>query len=210
MTHRLLLVDDSELIRRGLRLLLSTVDGCEVLGEACDGQAALEAVESLRPDVVLSDAKMPRMGGVDLARELASRHPGLPVILLTTFEDDAVVRSAIGAGVAGFLLKDSSIEDLVAAIEAARLGGLVLDPRVARAAVTPAPSADPLEVLTPGERQVARLVATGATNAEIAAHLFITEGTVKNHVSSLLRKLEQRDRTALALHLSKALGPAAG
>ena len=147
-------------------------------------------------------------GGVELAREIGQRHPGLPVILLTTFDDDAVVRGAVDAGVAGFLLKDSSTDDLVAAIGSAQSGGLVLDPRIARAAVTPAPVvSDPLAALTPGEHAVAELVAEGATNQEIAQRLFIAEGTVKNHVSALLRKLDQRDRTGLALFLSRTRPP---
>ena len=208
MTTKLVLVDDSELIRRGLKLLLCTAPDLEVIGEAGDGVEALALLETVRPDVVLSDVKMPRKGGVELAREIGQRHPGLPVILLTTFDDDAVVRGAVDAGVAGFLLKDSSTDDLVAAIGSAQSGGLVLDPRIARAAVTPAPVvSDPLAALTPGEHAVAELVAEGATNQEIAQRLFIAEGTVKNHVSALLRKPDQRDRTGLALFLSRTRPP---
>lgn len=202
---RLVLVDDSELIRRGLRLLLSTTDDMEVVGEAGDGREALALLEQSRPDVVLSDVKMPRMGGVELAGEIAARWPGLPVILLTTFDDRATVGAAMHAGVSGFLLKDSSTDDLVAAIGSVQGGGLVLDPRIARAAVTSASTPDPLAPLTPAERAVATLVARGATNGEIAAELVLSEGTVKNHVSSLLRKLDQRDRTGLALLLVRHL-----
>lgn len=211
---RIVIVDDQQLMRRGLSMLLGTEDGIDVVAEAGDGREALAVVDSTRPDVVLSDAQMPVMGGVELVAELGRAHPGLPTIILTTFDDEALVRRAIAAGAAGFLLKDSSTDDLVHAIRAVVDGGLVIDPRVARAALTrPAEpgstSADtsPLAVLTRAERAVATEVATGATNGEIAATLVIAEGTVKNHVSALLRKLGQRDRTALALLLARYLQP---
>lgn len=203
---RVLLVDDSELIRRGLRLLLSTADDVDVVGEASDGHAALDWLASTQmlPDVVLSDVKMAGMGGIELAANVAQRYPELPVILLTTFDDHDTVAAAMHAGVSGFLLKDSTTDDLISAIAAVKCGGMVLDPRITRAALS-AP-ANPLAELTPSELNVARLVAQGATNIEIAQQLFITEGTVKNHVSALLRKLEQRDRTGLALLLSRSFG----
>ncbi|MDO5739298.1 MAG: response regulator transcription factor [Ornithinimicrobium sp.] len=212
---RVVIVDDQQLMRRGLTMLLGTEDGIEVVGEAGHGREALAVVATSRPDVVLTDAQMPVMGGVELVAELRRVHPELPVIILTTFDDDDLVRRAIAAGAAGFLLKDSSTTDLVHAIKAVADGGLVIDPRVARAALS-RPSADqsparvdtsPLAVLTRAERAVATEVATGATNSEIAATLVIAEGTVKNHVSALLRKLGQRDRTALALLLARYLVP---
>ena len=212
---RILIVDDQMLIRRGISMLLGTEEGIEVVGEASDGNEALSAVETLRPDVVLSDAQMPVMGGVQLIAELRLTHPDLPVIILTTFDDGDLVRRAIAAGAAGFLLKDSSTEDIVRALRAVIDGGLAIDPRVARAALT-RPSAEgasaaaipsPIAVLTRAERAVATEVATGATNGEIAQTLVIAEGTVKNHVSALLRKLNQRDRTALALLLARYLEP---
>lgn len=212
---RVVIVDDQQLMRRGLSMLLGTEDGLEVVGEAGEGREALAVVATTRPDVVLSDAQMPVMGGVELVTELGRAHPDLPTIILTTFDDEALVRRAIAAGAAGFLLKDSSTDDLVHAIRAVSNGGLVIDPRVARAALT-RPAADaaptsaetsPVAVLTRAERAVATEVATGATNGEIAATLVIAEGTVKNHVSALLRKLGQRDRTALALLLARYLDP---
>lgn len=210
---RVVIVDDQQLMRRGLSMLLGTEDGLEVVGEAGEGREALTVVDTTRPDVVLSDAQMPVMGGVELVAELRSTHPDLPTIILTTFDDEALVRRAIAAGAAGFLLKDSSTDDLVHAIRAVINGGLVIDPRVARAALTrpdAAPTSvktSPVAVLTRAERAVATEVATGATNGEIAATLVIAEGTVKNHVSALLRKLGQRDRTALALLLARYLDP---
>lgn len=213
---RVVIVDDQQLMRRGLTMLLGTEEGIDVVGEAGDGREALAVVAATGPDVVLSDAQMPVMGGVELVAELRRSHPDVPTIILTTFDDDDLVRQAVAAGSAGFLLKDSSTVDLVRAIRAVCEGGLVIDPRVARAALTRTPpgSAEagaartsPLAVLTRVERAVAAEVATGATNSEIAATLVIAEGTAKNHVSALLRKLGQRDRTALALLLARYLGP---
>lgn len=209
---RLVLVDDQQLIRRGLGLVLETVGGVDVVGEAADGREALAVIETTHPDVVLADARMPVMDGVALVAACRDAHPGLPVLVLTTFDDDELVRDALAAGAAGFLLKDSSPDALADAIRAAESGGLVIDPRVARAAMTPRStpptSEEPLlAVLTATERAVAEYVALGATNSEIAAALHLAEGTVKNHVSALLRKLDQRDRIALALTLHQVFQP---
>lgn len=206
---RVVIVDDQELLRRGLSLLLSTESEVNVVGQAANGIDALSVIADTRPDVVLSDARMPRMDGIELVTAMRASHPEIPTIILTTFDDDDLVRRAIAAGASGFLLKDSSTDDLVQAMRAALEGGLVIDPRVARIAFSrspesmdvDAPSDGPLAVLTRAERVVAAQVATGANNSEIAANLFLAEGTVKNHVSVLLRKLDQRDRTGLALLL---------
>lgn len=199
---RVLLVDDQQLLRRGIRMLLETEDGIEVVGEAADGREALAVVADCSPDVVLTDARMPHMDGVELVGKLAEAHPGVPAIVLTTFDDEDIVRGAVAAGAAGFLLKDVSTTKLAEAIAQVAAGGMVIDPRVARLAFAKEKAADdPLAVLTPAERAVAQAVSRGLTNAEIAAELVLAEGTVKNHVSSLLRKLQQRDRTGLALTL---------
>ena len=204
---RVLLVEDQQLIRRGLVMLLSTVEGVDVTAQAEDGQTALETLLEVEVDVVLTDAKMPRMDGVELASQCTHKYPNLPVLILTTFDDDALVQASLAAGASGFLLKDTSTEELTAALKAVVHGGMVIDPRVARAAVTPKTTADsPLAILTRSERIVAELVARGLTNTEIASKLVLSEGTVKNHVSALLRKLAERDRTTLALTLYKALG----
>ncbi|WP_425308019.1 response regulator transcription factor [Ammonicoccus fulvus] len=202
-----LVVDDQQLLRRGLRLLLGTEPGIEVVGEAADGQEALVMVERRRPDVVLADARMPGMDGLELVRALAGLDPPVTAVVLTTFDDEDIVRGAVGAGAAGFLLKDVTTDQLAEAIRAVARGGMVIDPRVARIAFGPeeVSSPDPLAILTRAERLVAERIARGLTNAEIAAELVIAEGTVKNHVINLLRKLGQRDRTGLALALYRAL-----
>ena len=205
---RIVLVDDQELLRRGVRLLLEAAGGIEVLAEAADGHEALAMIIKHRPEVVLADARMPGMDGVELVRRCVRSHPGLPVIILTTFDSDELVRDAVRAGAAGFLLKDVSPERLAEAIASVRDGGIVIDPRVAGVALRAAayvPDAEPdeLATLTRAERAVAVEVAAGRSNREIAAALVLAEGTVKNHVSALLRKLSARDRTALALLLSR-------
>lgn len=214
---RVLIVDDQQLLRRGLVMLFSTIDEVEVIAEAAHGQEALAVLGSREVDVVLADAKMPVMDGVTLVRRVAELHPGLPVLVLTTFDEPDIVQGAIAAGAAGFLLKDTSIEGLADAVQAVHSGGMVIDPRVARLALaaqqavaqSPGQPEEPpeLAVLTPAERAVGELVAQGRTNRQIADHLVLAEGTVKNHVSALLRKLAVPDRTALALTLYRALHP---
>ncbi len=204
---RVLLVEDQQLIRRGLAMLLSTVDGIDVTAQAEDGRAALDILATTEVDVVLVDARMPGMDGIEFTAHCTRDHPRLPVLVLTTFDDDALVQAVFSVGASGFLLKDTSIEHLVSALYSVIEGGMVIDPRVARAAVqTKSGREGPLAILTHGERVVAELVAQGLTNSEIAASLSLAEGTVKNYVSALLRKIDGRDRTALALKLRKALG----
>lgn len=199
-----LIVDDQQLLRRGLRLLLSTQPQIEVWGEADSGEQALVMLSAGLPDVVLSDARMPPgMSGVELTRRLGEQYPGLPVLILTTFDDQDVVVSAMRAGAAGFLLKDISPEQLAQAVVAASLGQVTIDPRVAATALGRQTTHDPLEGLTPTERRVAELLADGLKNQQIADALVLSVGTVKNHVSSLLRKLGHQDRTSLALFLNQ-------
>lgn len=208
---RVLVVDDQQLLRRGLVMLFGTVDGVDVVAQAAHGAEALAVLRAEKIDVVLADAKMPVMDGIELVRRCAREHPDLPVLVLTTFDEPDVVRGAVAAGAAGFLLKDTSIEALAEAVRAVAAGGLVIDPRVARLALTPSRERDEeddppvLALLTPTEREVAALVAEGLSNQAIAARMVLAEGTVKNHVSALLRKLRAADRTVLALTLYKAL-----
>jgi DNA-binding NarL/FixJ family response regulator len=207
MTVRVMLVDDQVLMRGGLRKLLEIEDGIEVVADAGSGLDALAAVPLHRPEVALVDARMPGMDGVELIARLSREHPEVASIVLTTFDEDEYLFGALRAGARGFLLKDASPEELVAAIHRAADGGTVLSDQVAGRVVAqlrgerPAPAAQGASMLSSREAEVAKLVAAGASNREIAGKLFITEGTVKNHVSSTLRKLGLRDRTQLALHV---------
>ncbi len=212
---RVLLVDDQALVRRGLRRLLEIEDGVVVAGEAGDGAEALSLLaDGLGVDVALVDARMPGMDGMTLIGRLKASHPGIATLLLTTFDEDELVFGSLAVGADGFLLKDVEPEDLVQAIRSVRGRTLVIDdhvaPRVvarlsggARPAleVPPGPPGSP--ELTAREAEIARMVAAGASNREIADALFLTEGTVKNHVSAALRKLGLRDRTQLALALQR-------
>ncbi|MEV4572015.1 response regulator transcription factor [Nonomuraea jabiensis] len=217
-TIRVLLVDDQELMRQGLRKMLEIEDGIEVAGEAADGEEALLVAADCRPDVALVDARMPRMDGVELISHLSARHPGVAAIVLSTFDEDDYIFGALRGGAVGYLLKDCTPEELVDSVRRAGRGETVLASPVAarlvaelrRTPPTPTPPTGPAAPrdrdrgrgrLSDREAQVAALIAAGASNREIAVRLRITEGTVKNHVSSLLRKYGLRDRTRLALHL---------
>jgi DNA-binding NarL/FixJ family response regulator len=204
---RVLLVDDQTLFRAGLRTLLSTRPEVEIVGEAENGQVALDVATRTRPDVVLMDLKMPVLDGVSATRRLRVALPSCKVVALTTFEDDELVFEGLRAGALGYLLKDAPIDRLVEAILAASRGESVLQPSVASkvlaelsrlASTTPAVSSE-LSRLSDRERDVLKLIARGASNKEIAAALFLAEGTVKNHVTNILTKLEVSDRTQAAL-----------
>jgi DNA-binding NarL/FixJ family response regulator len=211
---RVLLVDDQALFREALATLLGVRTEVEVVGEAGDGAAALEQVAVLRPDVVLMDLHMPVLDGIAATRRLRVEHPGIQVLALTTFDDDEDVFAALRAGAVGYLLKDVTSDRLVEALLAAARGESVLQPSVAakvvaRFALLPddaAPRSQPLVVpLSDRELEVLRLLADGGSNREIAAALFLAEGTVKNHVTNVLAKLGARDRTQAALR-ARALG----
>ncbi len=198
---RVLLVDDHPVVRQGLRALLSTQEGIEVVGEAGDGAAAVAAAERLSPDVVLMDVVMPRMDGVEALRHIAERRPQTRVVMLTSYADERRAMEAVDAGASGFLLKDATPRDVVSAIRAAHRGEAVLHPAVAAKLMAerrrpPAAHAD----LTPRELEVLRLIARGHQNKVIAAELHVSEKTVKTHVSAVLRKLDVTDRTQAAMY----------
>jgi DNA-binding NarL/FixJ family response regulator len=200
---RVLLVDDQAMVRGGFRMILEAEEDIDVVGEAADGSAAIEAVRRLRPDVVLMDIQMAGMDGLEATRRIVGGDaPGPRVVILTTFEIDEYVFRAIRGGASGFLLKNAPPDDLVAAVRAVADGGALLGPSVTRrlieafVAAVPAPSVDRRELasLTEREREVLLLVARGLSNAEIADRLVVGEATVKTHVSNVLAKLELRDR----------------
>lgn len=203
---RVVLVDDQTLVRQGIRTLLDMA-GIKVVGEADDGQAALDVIAATRPDVVLLDLRMPHRDGIWTLRQLREREVDVPVLVLTTFDDDALVLDALRAGARGYLLKDVTLEQLTRAVETLAAGGTLIavsiTDRLLRAIrSTPFPagvSAPPPQELTERELEVLRLVAEGYTNREIAGLLFLAEGTVKNHVSAILLKLGARDRTNAVL-----------
>lgn len=211
---RVLLVDDQALFREALGTLLAVREEIELVGEAADGQQALRQAAALTPDVVLMDLRMPVLDGIAATRRLQVDHPDVRVLALTTFDDDEEVFAALRAGAVGYLLKDVSSERLVEAVLAAARGESVLQPSIAAKVVarfaqlddSAASSAQPLVVpLTDRELEVVGLLAQGRSNREIAAELFLAEGTVKNHVTNVLAKLEARDRTQAALR-ARALG----
>jgi DNA-binding NarL/FixJ family response regulator len=201
---RVALVDDQALVRAGLARILSPADGFEVVAECGDGREAVDELPALRPDVVLMDVRMPRLDGIAATAQLRAGDDPLVVLVLTTFGEDEVLWGAIEAGASGFVLKDATAEDLIAAVRAVAGGGAWFDPGVAprllehyRRSVAPAArEGTRLELLTERERDVLRLMARGATNAEIAAELYVAEATVKTHVGSIFGKLGVRDRPA--------------
>ncbi|GHH59619.1 MULTISPECIES: response regulator [Streptomyces] len=204
---RVLVVDDQRLIRDGIASLLAIRPGIEVVGTAVDGRDAVAKTLELGPDVVLMDVRMPEMDGIEAVAVLRGRAPECRVVMLTTFEDEEYVVQALRAGAHGYLLKDLPAEELAHAVRLAHAGVTQLDSSVARhltaSLPAPAPVAKPAEttaaVLSPRETDILRLVAQGHTNREIAARLYLSEGTVKNHVSRILTRLALRDRTQAAL-----------
>jgi DNA-binding NarL/FixJ family response regulator len=205
---RLLLVDDQRLMRDGLRTLLDLEPDLEVAGEAENGEAGLAAYERLAPDVVLMDIRMPVLDGVEAIRRLKAADPGVRVIILTTFDDDAYVFDGLRAGALGYLLKDVSGSELAEAIRTVAAGGALIDPSVTRKVVAEfsrlprrdlQPRAALPEPLSDRELDVLRLLSEGRTNREIAGSLHLAEGTVKNYVSNILAKIDARDRTQAAL-----------
>ena len=202
---RVALVDDQAIVRAGLARILSPADGFEVIAEYGDGRQAVAELPGLRPDVILMDIRMPELDGIEATARLRG---AAPILVLTTFGEDEVLWGAIEAGAAGFVLKDSSAEDLIAAVRAVSGGGAWFDAGVAprvldryRSVVAPATrDAARLALLTDREHDVLRLMARGATNAEIGERLSVAETTVKSHVGSIFMKLDVRDRSAAIVY----------
>jgi NarL family two-component system response regulator LiaR len=206
---RVLIVDDHQVVRQGLRTFLEIQEDVLVVGEAGDGQTAVEMVRQLRPNVVLMDLVMPRLDGISATRQVKALGAEVKVIALTSFTEDDKVFPAIQAGASSYLLKDVSPDDLVEAIRAVHRGEARLHPDIARklmeqvARQVPASREPRLEELTDRETEVIRLVAQGRSNQEIAGELVISEKTVKTHVSNILGKLNLEDRTQLAIYAIK-------
>ena len=199
---RVMLVDDDDLMRAGLRAVLSSDERVEVVGEADDGRTAAERARALRPDVVLMDVRMRDVDGISATREVLDTSPDVKVVILTTFEEDDYIFGALNAGASGFLLKRTQPEELLAAIHTVAAGDSLLSPSVTRTVIDrmarqPTRQIEPsrlLEHLTPREREVLEQVARGLSNGEIASALVIEESTVKTHVKRILMKLQLRDR----------------
>lgn len=205
---RVAIVDDQALFREGLRILLSTRGEVEVVGEGATGEDAVALADRLQPDVVLMDLRMPVMDGICATLAIRDRCPQIAVLVLTTFDDDASLFGALRAGAAGYLLKDVSSDTLISAITAAARGEAYLQSAVtgrvvaalARMMESAGERAEALVLpLSPRERQILTLLGTGASNKEIADRLCLAEGTVKNHVTNVLTKLDVRDRTQAAI-----------
>jgi DNA-binding NarL/FixJ family response regulator len=215
---RVLVVDDQRLMRDGIASLLSIQEGIEIVGTAGNGQEAIDQAVTLQPDVVLMDVRMPVLDGVAATSELRRQLPGCQVLMLTTFDDEEYIVDALRAGASGYLLKDIPAQDLAKAVISAHMGIYQLDAAVAgkmvasltglgRGSSVPPPVASSMPIssatqteLTEREIEVLRLIAKGASNREISEQLVISEGTVKNHISSILSRLGLRDRTQAALY----------
>lgn len=212
---RVLLVDDQSIIRQGLKALLGIEADLDVVGDAENGEAALRQVEDLSPDVVLMDIRMPGMDGVAATRLICEHFPQTKVLVLTTFDDQEYVSEALHVGAMGYLLKDTPSEELAQAIRSIHRGYAQFGPGIfqkIRDSVPDAKDKKPEVELPPGfadltarEKQVLKLIATGASNREISQQLYISEGTVKNHVTNILGRLNLRDRTQAAIFANSVL-----
>ncbi|MDF9877810.1 DNA-binding NarL/FixJ family response regulator [Cellulosimicrobium cellulans] len=202
---RVVVADDQPVVRHGFAAILDAADGLEVVGSAGDGRELLDVVAAVRPDVAVVDVRMPRLDGIAATRELVARHPGTRVLVLTTFDLDEYVYDALRAGASGFLLKDVPAPRLVEGVRLVADGSMLLGPNVTRrlvgdfAARSPSRPFPGVDDLTAREREVLLAVARGLSNAEIGAELFISETTVKSHVSESLRKTGCRDRVQLVV-----------
>jgi DNA-binding NarL/FixJ family response regulator len=204
---RVVVVDDHAIVRDGIQRLLDSAEGIEVVATAGDGAEAIEAVAGEAPDVVLMDLSMPGVDGIEATERLTARFPDVRIVVLTTFSDQRRILGALNAGASGYLLKDASPDELIAAVRAVVSGGSPLDPKAARALLDARQVSKPGRELSGRERQVLALVATGLANKQIARRLEITERTVKAHLTSVFQQLGVTDRTQAALWAKENLPP---
>jgi DNA-binding NarL/FixJ family response regulator len=207
---RVLLVDDHAMVRTGIAALLGVTDDLEVVGQAADGAAAVDAVAECAPDVVLMDLSMPGVDGVEATRRILADHPDVQIVVLTSFSDRDRVSDALAAGAIGYQLKDCEPADLLAAVRAAAAGHVPIDPRVARVLLPDSTGGRPEDLISPREIEVLQLVAQGLANKQIGRRLGISERTVKAHLGRVFRQIGVADRTSAALwardHLGKSIG----
>ncbi|GAP94215.1 response regulator [Leptolyngbya sp. NIES-2104] len=210
---RVLLVDDQSLIRQGLKAMLELEPDLEIVGDAENGKAALELVAQLHPDIVLMDIRMPEMSGQTATQLITQNFPAVKVLILSTFDDDTYVAGAMQAGARGYLLKDMPSRELAVAIRFVHQGytqfgpGLFNKLSIATSNEDRPEAAPIISTLTPREQEVLRLIGQGATNREIAQQLYITEGTVKTHVTSILNRLSLRNRSQIAIYANSVFRP---
>jgi DNA-binding NarL/FixJ family response regulator len=205
---RVLIVDDHQIVLEGLAVLLASVDGIAVVGEATSGEQAIGLVDEVHPDVVLMDIEMPGIGGIEATRRIAAAHPGVAVMMLTMYGEDELVFAARRAGARGYLLKGAKQEDVIRIIGGIAKGDAVLGPdvsgRVLRALANPGPAARPFPQLTDREREILGLMANGWPNGRIARHLSLSVKTIANNVSAILAKLQAPDRSAAIVQARRA------
>jgi len=193
------LVDDQQLVRQGIAGLLSLSEDIDIIWQAENGEHAQELIKEQQPQVMLLDIRMPKMNGIELVKYLREQGNSLPILMLTTFDDSELFMQSLQAGANGFLLKDVSLEKLVNAVKTLAAGGFVAEPVVMKQLNKGAPELPVIDDLSEKEKQILKLIAGGFSNKEIAASIFLAEGTVKNHVSNILAKLNTRDRTRAVL-----------
>ena len=203
-TIKILIVEDHEIVRNGIKAVFAMEQGFEVIGEATDGLEAIDKVESLGPDVVLMDLRIPELDGIKTCKEIKSKMPDAKILVLTTYQNDEEIFGSISAGASGYLLKDIKPSDLVEAVRTVSRGEFLLHPSIAQKVADRVGSdrpraSDVSSSLTPREKDVLKVMAQGQKNSEIAKTLWISEKTVKTHVSNILRKLDQPDRTNAVL-----------
>ncbi|MBP2472344.1 DNA-binding NarL/FixJ family response regulator [Crossiella equi] len=211
MTVKVLLLEDDELVRSGIRMILESAEDIQVVAEATDGEHVVSLVEQHRPDVVLTDIQMPKVDGIEVARRLSQQDDAPAVVILTTFDVDAYVYAALRHGAAGFLLKDSPPRALVDAVRVVAGGEAMISPRITKRLLSRfaegAAAQDArtrLDTLTPREREVAVLIGRGLSNAEIAGELFLSDSTVKVHIGRIKGKLDAANRTQVAILVHEA------